>query len=255
MSRGQGKSCYVLLSALYAIVTGKQKFVLIVSNNARASTTLLNDIWRVISEPDTPFSNDYPEVSLPFQLCNGSFRRRQMFNGKSTNIVRNAGNIQFARIEDSSGTPVRSSEAIIATRGYTSGLRGLRHGKQRVSCVILDDIQDHATAENQEQVEKILDILRKDIMPMGGKERMSILQSATPICPDDVVEKLKADPNWITQTYPAIIKYPNDIVERPESGLWHEYFQLYENENIDRKGHDASLNFYKEHQKGNGRGF
>ena len=56
MSRGSGKSSYVECITLNALATGIQKYVAIISNNARAATGLLNDIWRTITEPDTPFA-------------------------------------------------------------------------------------------------------------------------------------------------------------------------------------------------------
>ena len=77
--------------------------------------------------------------------------------------------------------------------------------------IILDDLQTSETAENAEQVEKILSTIKKDIIPLGGKERLSILQTATPIAPDDLVDKIKGDKSWITTIYPAIIKYPKNM--------------------------------------------
>lgn len=56
MSRGSGKSSYVECATMYALATGLQKFVVIISNNGRAATGLMNDMWRMIAEPDTPFS-------------------------------------------------------------------------------------------------------------------------------------------------------------------------------------------------------
>lgn len=91
LHRGAGKSCYTICTTLYAIATGLQKFVVMVSNNARAASGLLADLWRAIEETDTTFAQDYPELCLPFQLAKGSFRRRQLYKGKSTNISKNAG--------------------------------------------------------------------------------------------------------------------------------------------------------------------
>ena len=56
MSRGSGKSSYLECVTLHALATGLQKFVVIISNNARAASGLLSDLWRAISEPDTSFA-------------------------------------------------------------------------------------------------------------------------------------------------------------------------------------------------------
>jgi hypothetical protein len=66
MARGSGKTSYVEGAALYSICTGKQNFIAIISANTHAASNILSDIWRVIQEPDTTFSQDYPNICLPF---------------------------------------------------------------------------------------------------------------------------------------------------------------------------------------------
>lgn len=81
----------------------------------------------------------------------------------------------------------------------------------------------------------MLDLIKKDIYPLAGKERISILNTATPICTDDLVDKLKADSNWVTQTYPAILHYPKDME------LWKQYFKMFDTESIAGNTHNGSL--------------
>ena len=84
-------------------------------------------------------------------------------------------------------------------------------------------------------------------MNLGGKERLSILQTATPIQPDDLVDKLKNDISWKTTIYKAIEKYPSDLAKKNDS-LWAQYFKLFDAEQITGSSHDESLEFYKTHQ-------
>ena len=56
MSRGSGKSSYIECVTLQALATGLQKFVVIISNNGRAASGILQDIWHAIAEPDTAFA-------------------------------------------------------------------------------------------------------------------------------------------------------------------------------------------------------
>lgn len=65
MSRGSGKTCYMEAAACYAMATGKRKFPVVVSANAKAACNILNDIFRMFQEKDTNFSNDYPDLCLP----------------------------------------------------------------------------------------------------------------------------------------------------------------------------------------------
>lgn len=213
---------------------------MIISNNSHSSSSLLSDIWRVIEVPDSKFSQDYPTVCLPFNVARGSFRRRQLYHGRSTEIQKNAGSIVFATMEKSDGTPYPTSGSVITCRGITSGIRGAKHGTMRPSLVLLDDLQDFESAQNPAQVEKLVEIINKDIIPLAGKERLSILQTATPICPDDLVEKIKGDKSWTTTIYPAIMRYPTRME------LWDEYFKLFQQEQVDGTSHAESLAYYRE---------
>ena len=119
---------------------------MIISNNAHSSSQLLADIWRVIEVPDSTFAHDYPELCFPFSTLNGSFRRRQLYRGRSTDIQKNAGSIVFATLFDSVGNPYKTSGSIITCRGITSGIRGAKFGTKRPSLVLLDDLQDYESA-------------------------------------------------------------------------------------------------------------
>jgi len=139
-----------------------------------------------------------------------------------------------------------SSGSVVTVRGISGGLRGMKHGKMRPSLVLLDDLQTTEIAESPEQVEKLMTLIKKDVMNLGGKERLSILQTATPICPDDLVEKFKNDINWKTTTFKAIEKFPKDL--KSKNSLWSQYFKLFDAESITGAEHKESLDFYKQHQ-------
>ena len=76
MGRGYGKTSLTECAAVYALATGKRRFPVIVSANARASGDILNDIFRAFIEPHTTFAEDYPDLCVPLQEANGSYRRR-----------------------------------------------------------------------------------------------------------------------------------------------------------------------------------
>lgn len=246
MPRGSGKSSYVECITLYALATGLQDYVCIVSQNATSAKSMLNDIWRVIAEHDTPFANDYPHITLPFQLCNGSYRRRQLYRGVSTDIAKNAAIIQFARLRDNKGNEVHGTGSVITVRGISSGLRGMKHGTKRPSLILLDDLQTSEIAESPEQVEKLVNLIKKDVMNLGGKNRLSILQTATPICPDDLVERLKKDISWKTTVYKAIEHYPRDFYNK--DGHWARYFTIWDAEQVSGESHTKSLEYYRDHK-------
>lgn len=238
MARGSGKSAYTITTAVYALALGLQKFIVIVTANARASTGILNDMWRVFQVPDSTFAKDYPELVLPFTIANGSFKRRQLFDKTSTDISKTANQLVLPSYSDPRFQ--RASGSLVTTRSITGALRGIRRFTMRPSFVIIDDIQTTTSAQNPEQVEKLYETIQKDIIPLAGKERLSILQTFTPICDGDLVAKIREDSTWHTTIYPAIIKYPKNMK------LWEEYFQMWSEENLTHTPHDQSLAFYKE---------
>lgn len=247
LPRGHGKTSAAEMAALYLLATGKRKFCVVISNNARAASSILKDIWRPIVEKGTAFSQDFPDVCLPFQLCDGAYRRRQTYRGLPTEIVKNNNVVQFARLVD--GIELPASGSIITVRGITSGIRGLKAGRLRPDTVILDDLQSSETAANAEQVEKISDIIKRDIMNLSSKSKLAVLMTSTPICPDDLCDKIEHDISWKTTKHPAILAWPDDMLKNPDTGLWAQYFKIFDGELADDQPHLRSLEFYKRNRE------
>jgi hypothetical protein len=134
---------------------------------------------------------------------------------------------------------------VIATRGISSAIRGLKHHTARVDIALIDDIQTSEDASNPDSVQKLFDILRKDVMNLSGKGRLCLIACGTTICDEDLCSKIASDTNWKTTKFPSIIKWPNDIIEKGDKGLWGQYFKIYDKENIADLNHDESLNFYR----------
>lgn len=86
------------MAVLWLLATGRRKFCVIVSNNARAAGNILKDISIPILERATAFAQDFPEICIPFQVCNGSYRRRQLYQGRSTDIEKNAAVLRLATL-------------------------------------------------------------------------------------------------------------------------------------------------------------
>ena len=78
-------------------------------------------------------------------------------------------------------------------------------------------------------------------MPLAGKQRLSVLQTATPIVPDDLVQKIREDKSWKTTIYPSIIRFPDRM------DLWKQYFDLFDTESVELREHEESLDFYRAH--------
>lgn len=246
LHRGAGKTAFIISTSVYALFTGLQKFIVVVANNQRASNGILNDIFKVFQVPDSTLAQDYPEIIFPYSQANGSFRRRQLFNGVQTNIKKNANELFLPHYDDERFS--RASGSLVITRSITGGLRGIRNGTQRPTFCLLDDIQTTESAQNPESVQKLVEMIQKDIVPLAGKQRLSILQTFTPIVADDLVDKIKNDKSWTTTLWPAIISFPDNI------GLWEKYFKAYDEESVSGQGHSGSLDFYRQNKEEMDRG-
>lgn len=154
-----------------------------------------------------------------------------MYHGISTDLEHNASELVFARLKDKDGNEYPTSGSLISCRGITGGIRGMKRGNLRPTYVIIDDAQTAKDARSEEAVEKLMEAINKDIIPLAGKERLSILNCATPIAVGDLVDKIKEDPSWKTMTFPAIMRMPDNM------GLWDEYFQIWDKENVVGNSH------------------
>lgn len=249
LPRGTGKTSAVEMAVVYLLATGKRKFCVIVSQNARAAGSILKDICRPIIEKGTEFAQDFPEVCLPFQICDGAYRRRQLYRGVPTEIQKNSTVVQLARLvkDDHNETP--TSGSVVTVRGITSGVRGLKVGKLRPDTVILDDLQTSETASNPEQVDKLMSIINKDIMNLSSKGKLAVLMTSTPLCPEDLCDRIENDNSWKTTKHPAVLQWPDDMRTKPLDGLWAQYFKMFDSELAEDLDHDGSLAFYKSNRE------
>ena len=56
IGRGNGKTSYIECTTVFAIATNKRRFPVIVSSNEKSAQIILNDIFRMFTEPDTIFA-------------------------------------------------------------------------------------------------------------------------------------------------------------------------------------------------------
>lgn len=57
-------------------------------------------------------------------------------------------------------------------------------------------------------------------MNLSSKGKLAVLMTSTPICADDLCQKIENDVSWKTTKYKAIISYPNDMQKYGNDGLW-----------------------------------
>lgn len=210
--RGKGKSTWLKIAALWSLVTGLRRFVVVIAATRPMADVAVAELWRYCSE-DSVFAADWPEFAVPLadvaltpQRC-----RLQTFRGVKTHICENA-RYSYKRFAELDGYP--QTGGIIAARGADQAIRGLNIDSMRPDFIFLDDPQTDEDARSTGpggQVDKIERRIQGAIQGLGdaGATPAAVMAS-TPIEPDDVSERY-ADPErhgeWLTTTTPLVVSF------------------------------------------------
>ena len=248
IARGGGKTSYTEACVAYNIATGRRRFCLISSINAKQAQQILHELTAVFTSE--PFATDYPDIAVPIKLLDGHGRRTQRYGGKDTKVRIVTDETMLPTIVDRDGTVSIASGACIRAKALKS-VRGTKNGTQRPDLIVLDDLQTREIAENDDRVEDVMKLIRGDVMGLAGKGKASIISTATTIAVGDITERIGADKGWKTTRNPAILSWPREWW-KDGHGLWGEYFRLYDEENTHDFKHtrrDGSLDFYRKNRK------
>jgi hypothetical protein len=224
MPRGSGKTSLAEVAAVWALITGRHKFVMLIAVSATKAIQLLESIKTELWANDLLHA-DWPEITHPIRALENRANRSkgQHVGGRPTNIGWKQTEIILPDVEGS-----QAANGILRVAGLTSGsIRGPKFtrpadGKTvRPSLVIVDDPQDDESAASRNQCEKRHRLLHAAIGGMAGpKDRITAICPCTIICPDDLAACLLdrgKSPLWTGQRYQLLARMP----ERMD--LWDEY--------------------------------
>ena len=246
IARGFGKTTLAEAAIAYAAATGRRHFIVIVSAKADDAVQIVEDVFDIFAGAPT-FAQDYPDIALPIQLLNGSWRRKQTFKGRRTAFAKTHSRVVLPSLLLDDGTPSPASGTIIAARGFDGRVRGMKAGSKRPDLLVLDDLQTDQDAANEEIVAKSVAKVRHSFLNLGGREKLAVIMTSTPIQPDDLSETFANDPAWKTVTFKAFDQWPTEWEKRRDEGLWGEYKRIYQRElfigNADP--HGAATKFYQ----------
>ena len=210
--RGKGKSTWLKVAAIWALVYGYRKFVVIIAATRPMAEEMVTEIWRFCSE-DPLFAEDFPmfakplhDVSLTPQRC-----RVQTYKGVKTHICENA-RYSYKRFAILQGYP--QTGGIIAARGADQAIRGLNIDSNRPDFLFLDDPQTDEDAKSTGpggRVDKIEARIQGALQGLGETNKtIAAVMASTPIEPNDISERY-ADPErhgeWLTTTDTLVVKF------------------------------------------------
>jgi hypothetical protein len=222
MPRGTGKTTIMIVAAVWALVYGYRRFVMIIGATKKDATKILRAIKSSVTR-NRPMGEDFPEVCHPLRLLKGSalLARGQLYYGNPTEIEWTAERIKFPAIPGSD-----SSGSVVVTAGIGSSIRGQNDempdgGTARPDLVLLDDTQTQDKAVNPNSVEKLEETINSTVEGLAGDgEELAMVMSCTVIAENDAADRylnIEIYPHWNGLRFAMLEKFPDRM------DLWKEY--------------------------------
>ena len=254
MPRGSGKTTLCQLAVLWATITGKSDFAVLIAANASRADQLLEDI-KVWTETNDALLEDFPEVCHPIRKLERTSQRArgQKLNGEPTYIDMKQGSFVLPTVRGAA-----SSGACIKTAGMTgSDIRGLsftRHDgkKTRPTLALIDDPQTREIAQSATQCANCERIIKADVLGMAGAgKKLACCITMTVVADDDVAQRLldrARNPEFRGERYQLLDAYPDNVE------LWEEYRRIRDAELQSDGDGSQSTAFYVQHREEMDRG-
>jgi hypothetical protein len=225
MPRGSGKTSFCIVAVIWALLSGRHKFVLLIASSDDAAKTLLENIKNQLQSNDM-LLRDYPEAIYPIRKLEGESRKcvGQKNYGIPTEITWGKDEVVFPNISGSV-----SAGALIRVSGLTGNFRGSMHvmpnGEAvRPSLVICDDPQTDASARSAIQTQERLAIINGAVVGLAGPaQKTAIIIPCTVIRQGDLADQLldrNKYPAWHGERTKLVYSWPTN------QKLWHEYQQI-----------------------------
>ena len=251
MPRGSGKTTLVLAACLWAILTGRAKYLALICADKDAATELLAGVKTELETKDTLLEL-FPEAAYRARRLEGKPNKAtgQLYNGKRTFIQWKGPRVVLASIPGSA-----CSNAIIEARGILGRIRGMTFtradGQQvRPDIFVADDIQTDRSAFSLVQIRRRLAILTGSVLGLAGPGvSMAGFCTCTVIAEGDAADQLldrDIFPDWKGQRFQLVNKWPESKDARE---LWEEYANI-RSEGLRTVGdYSEATAFYKRHRR------
>ncbi|MCL2743632.1 MAG: phage terminase large subunit family protein [Planctomycetaceae bacterium] len=242
MPRGSGKTSIVAASAIWALLFGHCRYLIIFG----ASKSAANGIIKIIKsdlENNAALLEDFPEGVYPFVKLGGQALRArgQLYLGEKTEVEWKPDSITFGKIAGS-----LSSGAMVVTAGIEGAFRGKLKAMPdgslaRPDGIIFDDVQTDASARNPDRVTKLESIINGSAAGLVGPgEELTMVMACTVIQQNDLSDRFLDRENysqWHGLRYKMIEQMPANL------DLWLEYKEIRKNDAV------AATMFYKHNRK------
>lgn len=260
--RGEAKSFKTSEALVYAVMTGRKKFICCFTASMATTSTLAQYFEGQFLDEHSVFAEDYPEIFCALRTQGSYAQRKVTYEGRDTELVWGAvknGKIvyQFPRLR---GFPL--SGAVVVLQSITSKIRGMgivdENGMPlRPDLCMLDDVQDLDISRSEDRIGKLLEKLGKDIVGLSGDDPLSLIVLGTPFHDQCFMARVLKDKRFDGISLQAIYKFPDRM------DLWEAYRKRWEsvydekvleygtNEKgkAAREAYLAASQFYQEHRE------
>ncbi|MBS0207223.1 MAG: phage terminase large subunit family protein [Planctomycetes bacterium] len=222
--RGTGKTQRVIRQALKAILTGKRRYVCIVSATEKAAKKIIKSIRTIVCY-SAKLQGLFPAELHGFKQLKGQNRLAggQLCVGMPTEIGVAADQIVFPMIPGS-----KCAGAIISSCSITGNVRGQFHTLSdgaviRPDLVIVDDPQTKESAKSRTQTEDRLEIIEGDVLGLAGPDTpIACVVLCTVIKTDDMSDRILKEVKWHGRRTKVIVEWPTN------TKAWEEYFDHFD---------------------------
>ena len=247
--RGFGKTTLAVDCALYALVEGHRRFLVLIGSEQAAARSML-DAMKTHLLFNERLHELYPEITTYFRRTEGTQRKAMTLlneNGDNLRIEITAERIVFPNVPGS-----QVSESVVECAGITGTIRGRNYttivGENlRPDLAIVDDPQTKESANSPTQCETRLQTIRGDVLGLAGPgKKIACCIPLTVIVDGDLasqmLDKQKA-PEFHGERMQMVYQWPEN------TDLWEQYTELYREEMREDRDHAESTAFYKRRRK------
>lgn len=249
MPRGSGKTALTVAAALWALLFGYRKYVVLIGATEGLAQGLLDAI-RVSLETNDLLLEDFPEVCFPIRKLEKVNTRKLISEGHQVQVSISAFELRLPWIIG--GKNGLSAGSIVEVCGITGAIRGkqvaLPDGRMiRPDFVIPDDPQTDVSAKKEAQVEAREGQFAGAILGLAGPgKKIAGVCPCTVIKEGDLSDRLldrNLHPEWNGERIALLQKFPDKM------NLWENYKDIW-GESLRQHGdiRDATA-FYRTHRK------
>lgn len=256
MPRGSGKTTLIVCAVIWAIVTGRCRYVAVIGPTKKHAKNMLRTIKTAFEHNDRLYEL-YPEACYPVRRLGrmNNRARGQLFAGEHTFIEWSKEQLVLAFIPKA-----KCAGAKIEIGGMTGSIRGMQHESPsgetlRPDLVVIDDPQTKRSAKSETQCDDRLETIQGDILGLAGPgESIAGFLLCTVIRKGDVADQLldvEEYPDWQGERFQLVYEWPDDDAQ----ALWDEYAILRADDmRQGKKELPTATAYYKKHRRKMDRG-